>query len=127
MSRVRIFTVAVLALCSLAVLAVPAIASVPSVHSASSSAFCKPITGISDKLQSATTNTSKFNANTFKQFAKALRSSAAHAPAKVKKAGRSLASFYAALGGGDVSGLQNTKNVSGAIGTYFGYVATHCN
>jgi hypothetical protein len=124
MSRVRILAVAVLALCSLAVLAVPATASV---HTASSSSFCKPITGISDKLQSATTDTSKFNANTFKQFASALRSSAAHAPAKVKKAGRSLASFYAALGSGDASGLQNTKNVAGAIGTYFGYVATHCN
>jgi hypothetical protein len=124
MSRVRILAVAMLAVSTLAVLAVPANASV---HTASSSSFCKPITGISDKLKNAGTDTSKFNANTFKQFASALRSSAAHAPAKVKKAGQTLASFYAALGGGDVSGLKNTKNVSGAITTYFGYVATHCN
>lgn len=124
MARSRILVVLALALSTLAILAVPAGASAPA---AKGSAFCKPITGISDKLQKAGTDTSKFSANTFKQFAKALRKSASHAPAKVKKAGRSLASFYAALGSGDLSGLKNASNVSSAIGTYFGYVSTHCN
>jgi predicted secreted protein len=124
MSRLRLLLAALLAVAALAALAVPASASV---GTARSSSFCKPITGISDKLQSEGTDTSKFNANTFKRFARALRSSAAHAPAKVKKAGRTLASFYGALGGGDPTALRNTANVSGAIGTYFGYVAAHCN
>jgi hypothetical protein len=124
MSRVRIVILLAFVVSTFAFVQAPAGASAPA---AKGSAFCKPITGISDKLKNASTNTSKFNANTFKQFASALRASAAHAPARVKKAGRTLASFYAALGGGDVSGLKNSANVSGAIGTYFGYVATHCN
>jgi cytochrome c556 len=124
MFRVRILLAAVLAASALAVLAVPASASVPA---KSSSAFCKPINGISDKLEKAGTDTSRFKANTFKKFAAALRSSGSHAPAKVKKAANTLASFYGALGSGDASGLANARNVSGAIGTYFGYVASHCN
>ncbi len=100
--RLRILLVAVLALASFGVLASPAVASV---STSSSSSFCKPIKGISSKLQSAGTNTSKFRASTFKKFADALRSSGKHAPAKVKKAANTLASFYSALGGGDVSGL----------------------
>jgi hypothetical protein len=119
----RILLVAVLALTTFGVLASPAVASV---SSSSSSAFCKPIKGLSSKLQDAGTDTSKFGAATFKKFAAALRSSGRHAPANVKKAANTLASFYAALGGGDASNLQNTSNVSGAIGTYFGYVAAHC-
>jgi cytochrome c556 len=124
MFRVRILLVAMLALASVGALAVPAGASAPA---ARGSAFCKPITGISNKLKNAGTDTSKFSANTFKQFASALRASGKHAPAKIKKAANTLASFYAALGGGDVSGLTKTSNISGAITTYFAYVATHCN
>jgi hypothetical protein len=124
MFRVRILLAAVLAASALAVVAAPASAAVPA---KSTSAFCKPITGISDKLENAGTNTSKFNANTFKKFAAALRSSGRNAPAKVKKAANTLASFYGALGSGDPSGFKNASNVSGAIGTYFGYVASHCN
>jgi cytochrome c556 len=124
MFRVRLLLAALLAASTLAVLAGPAVATSPAKNS---SAFCKPITGISDKLQKAGTDTSKFNANTFKKFAAALRASGSHAPAKVKKAAKTLASFYGALGSGDASGLANAKNVSGAIGTYFGYVASHCS
>jgi len=123
MARIRLLVVLALALSTFAVLAVPAGAAAP----AKGSSFCKPITGISAKLQKAGTDASKFGASTFKKFAAALRSSASHAPAKVKKAARTLASFYGALGSGDVSGLKNTANVSGAIGTYFGYVAKTCN
>ncbi len=90
MTHVRIFLVITLALSTLTLLALPAAASAPA---ASSSAFCKPITGISEKLKDAGTNSSKFNANSFKQFASALRASAKHAPTKVKQAGQTLASF----------------------------------
>jgi Family of unknown function (DUF6781) len=121
--RRHILIVAVAALTAFGVLASPAVASV---SSSSSSSFCKPIKGLSTKLQSAGTDTSRFGAATFKKFAAALRASGKHAPAKVKKAANTIASFYAALGGGDVSGLKHTSNVSGAIGTYFGYVAAHC-
>lgn len=123
MFRVRILLAAVLAVSALAVVAAPAGASV---HAANSSAFCKPITGLTDKLKNAGSDTSKYNASTFKKFAAALRSSGAHAPKKVKQAASKLASFYGSLGGGDVSGLSNSSNLSGAITTYFGYVATHC-
>ena len=49
-----------------------------------------------------------------------------HAPKNVKKAANTLASFYAALGSGDLSGLKSSANLSGALGTYFAYVGTHC-
>jgi cytochrome c556 len=124
MTHVRILFVVALALSTLTVLALPAAASAPA---ASGSAFCKPITGISEKLKDASTDASKFDPNTFKQFASALRASAKNAPAKVKKAGRALASFYGALGGGDPSAFKDTANVSTAVTTYFTYVATHCN
>ncbi len=123
MHRLRVLLVAALALATLGVLAGPAVASAPA---ASNSSFCKPIKGISSELEGAGANASKFGAAAYAKFAKALRSSGKHAPAKVKKAANTLASFYGALGSGDVSGLQNTANVSKAIGTYFGYVASHC-
>jgi len=123
MIRLRLLLVVALALATFGVLASPAVASV---SSASSTSFCKPIKGISDKLEDAGTDPSKLGIAAFKKYASALRSSGKHAPAKVKKAANTLASFYAALGGGDVSGLKNSANVSTAIGTYFGYVATHC-
>lgn len=123
MNRLRILLVAVLALATFGVLASPAVASV---STASSSSFCNPIKGLSSKLQNAGTDTSKFGAATFKKYASALRSSGKHAPAKVKKAANTLASYYAALSGGDVSALKNASAVGAASGTYFGYVATHC-
>lgn len=122
MSRVRILLAAVLAVSALAVLAVPATASV---HSASSS-FCKPIKGISSKLQDAGSNVSKYGASVWKKFAAALKSSGKHAPKNVKAAANKLASYYSALGSGDLSGLKNAASISPAVTTYFGYVATHC-
>ncbi len=124
MIRFRVSLVTLLALLTFGVVAGPAVATV-STASASSS-FCKPIKGLSNKLQSAGTDSSKFNASTFSKFATALRSSAKHAPAKVKKAGNSLASYYAALGSGDISGLKNASALPTEISTYFGYVARHC-
>jgi cytochrome c556 len=125
MFRVRILLAAVVAASALAVLAGPAQASV---RVANSSSVCKPITGISEKLKDASTDTSKFNANTFKKFASALKASGKNAPAKVKKAANSLASFYSALGSGDTSALsKNSANLSAAITTYFTYIGTHCN
>ena len=123
MSRVRILLVALIAAASLVLSTVPAGASV---SVAKTSAFCKPIKGLSQKLESAASNSSKFNANTFKKFAAALRASGKHAPKNVKKAANTLASFYAALGSGDLSGLKSSANLSGALGTYFAYVGTHC-
>jgi hypothetical protein len=124
MSRARIVILLAFALSTFAFIQTPAGASAPA---AKGSAFCKPITGLSDKLENAGADTSKFGKNTFKQFASALRSSAKHAPAKVKKAGNTLASYYGALSSGDLSGLKNASKVGAASATYFAYVATHCN
>jgi hypothetical protein len=115
--------VTVLALATVGVVAGPAVATV---STASNSSICKPIKGLSSKLQSAGTDSSKFGAATYSKFAEALRSSGKHAPAKVKKAANNLASYYAALGSGDVSGLKNAATLSTSISTYFGYITSHC-
>jgi hypothetical protein len=123
MSRVRILLAALLAVSALAV--VVAAPTGASVHTANS-AFCKPIKGIATKLQDAGSNPTKYGAAVWKKFAGALKSSGKHAPKNVKKAANTLASYYGALGSGDVSGLKNTASLSPALTTYFGYVATNC-
>jgi hypothetical protein len=114
-----------LAVLALVAVTVPASASVPEANTAK---FCKPLKGISKKLEAAASNSSKYSPNVFKKFAAALRASSKNAPGKVKKAGNSLASFYGALGGGDPTAFAkiNSTKMSSAIGTYFGYVAIHC-
>jgi hypothetical protein len=124
MSRARIVILLAFAVSTLAFVQAPAGAAAPA---ANGSAFCKPITGLSNKLENAGADTSKFGKNTFKQFASALQSSAKHAPAKVKKAGNTLAAYYSALSSGDVSALKNASKVGAASATYFAYVGTHCN
>ena len=78
MSRARIVILLAFAASTLAFVQAPAGAAAPA---ANGSAFCKPITGLSDKLKNAGADTSKFGTNTFKQFATALQSSAKQAPA----------------------------------------------
>lgn len=128
MVRLRILLTVALAVSALAVaaVAVPASASVPEANTAK---FCKPLKGISKKLEAAGSNSSKYSPNVFKKFAKALRASAKHAPAKLKKAGNTLASFYGALGGGDPTAFTKVSSakVSKAVGRYFAYVSIHCH
>jgi hypothetical protein len=123
MFRVRILLATVLSLAALAVVAAPANATV---RAASSSAFCKPITGIADKLKNNAVGSSKLDVGSFKKIASALRSSGKHAPTKVKKAANAIASYYSALSSGDTSALSNASKIGGATSTYFAYVATHC-
>jgi cytochrome c556 len=124
LARVRILVVMAVACWTVAAFAVPAQASVPA-----ASAFCKPITGISAKLQKASSDTASYDAKTFSKFAAALRSSAKHAPKAVKAAANKLATFYSALGdpvhNADAFS-KGSKDLSKSISTYFTYVATHC-
>jgi len=126
MGRLRTLLMLALSVSALVVISVPASASVPE---ASTAKFCKPLKGISKKLEAASSDTSKYSSSVFKKFAAALRASSKHAPGKVKKAGKTLASFYGAMGGGDPTAFAkvNSTKVSSAIGTYFGYVAVHCH
>jgi hypothetical protein len=123
MSRLRIALAVLLAASALAVVAVPASAAVP----AANTKYCKALTGISDKLSKGS-STSSLSADraALEKYATSLKSAAKDAPASVKKATQSLASFYHALASGDVSAFKGTKNLTNAVTKVTTYLATNC-
>ncbi|MET0921405.1 MAG: hypothetical protein ABWY77_09435 [Acidimicrobiia bacterium] len=95
------------------------------------------VCSLSEDLQADLGNTNastaaKLDSNTFKKTAAAFKKAAKSAPAKVKSAMNTLASYYSALGGSkDEAELlaamgKNGEKFSKATTTFITYIATNC-
>lgn len=123
MARLRLLVAALAAVAALATLAVPASASVPAANSAK---FCKSLSTLSNKLSNSNPSDLSGDRSVLKKYASSLRSAGKDAPASVRKATNTLASFYQSLASGDASALAKTKNIGGAAIKLSEYLSTHC-
>jgi hypothetical protein len=109
---------------ALVVLAGSASAAVPA---ASKAKFCKAVADIPGELGDVDPSDVSKSKEVFKDYAAQLKHAAKNAPKSIKKAADTLASFYKALGSGDLTALTKTKNFGSAAVKFGQYVSENCS